>query len=118
MINCPLAFTLVDVILLTLESCFAFHPVPIKNVTRKLKKSSFLFIKIVFSRFNGTSFKTEPPSKFSHRRVYALGSYRDSVFVTGHNSKSSRSGLKTEILDYKAKKWIQGKDYPFSNGIS
>ena len=77
-------------------------------------KNPFLFILIVFSRFNGTSVKKEPSSKFSHENVYALGSYRDSPFVTGRACEWN--GLKTERLDYKAGKWIQAKDYPFSNG--
>ena len=49
---------------------------------------------------------------FFHRDVTALGSYRHSPFVTG--GSNTKYGLKTEILDYKAKKWIQVKDYPFS----
>ena len=68
----------------------------------------------LFFRFNGTSFKTEPSSKFFHKWVYSLGSYRHSPFVTG--STYSSHGLKTEIFDYIARKWIQAKDYPFSDG--
>ena len=44
----------------------------------------------------------------------ALGSYRNSPFVTGHHS--STNGLKTEILNYGSKEWEQAGDYPFSNG--
>ena len=43
----------------------------------------------------------------------ALGSYRNSPFVTGHNSATN--GLKTEILNYESKEWEQAGDYPFSN---
>ena len=111
--NCLLPFPLVHVIPLILESCFAFHTMQIKHVTRELKKLISIHHNY-FSRFNGTSPKPEPSSKFSHFRVLALGSYHNSVFVTG--SQSLKNGLKTEILDYKAKKWIQEKDYPFSNG--
>ena len=52
---------------------------------------------------------------FSHWHVNALGSYRNSPFVTG-SINSLLTGFKTEILDYKGRKWIQAKDYPFSNG--
>ena len=69
---------------------------------------------IYFFSFNGATFKTEPSSKFPHREVMALGSYRNSPFVTGHYS--STNGLKTEILDYDSQKWEQLADYPFSNG--
>ena len=68
-------------------------------------------------RFDGVSFKKEPYSKFSHSNVHALGSYRQSAFVTGNYF--SINGLKTEILDYSAgwnAKWNQADDYPFSNG--
>ena len=44
----------------------------------------------------------------------ALGSYRNSPFVTGHYS--SKNGLKTEILNYGSGVWEQAGDYPFSNG--
>ena len=43
----------------------------------------------------------------------ALGSYRNSPFVTGHYSNDN--GLKTEILDYEAGEWKGAVDYPFSN---
>ena len=43
----------------------------------------------------------------------ALGSYRNSPFVTGQDS--STNGLKTEILNYGAQNWQQVADYPFSN---
>ena len=46
-----------------------------------------------------------------------MGSYRNSPFVTGRygfNTEIS-DGLKTEILDYKSKKWTEVKDYPFSS---
>ena len=59
------------------------------------------------------TFKSEPSSKFSHF-VLALGSYRNSPFVTGHDSATN--GLKTEILDYDAGQWNEEVDYPFSNG--
>ena len=44
----------------------------------------------------------------------ALGSYRNSPFVTGHGS--STNGFKTEILNYKSGNWEEGAGYPFSNG--
>ena len=44
----------------------------------------------------------------------ALGSYKNSPFVTGQDS--STNGLKTEIFDLEAKEWVQFADYPFSNG--
>ena len=112
--NCLLTLAGVHVILLILVLCYAFQKMPLKDVIRKLKQAYFDSSKSFFSRFNGTSFKTEPSSKFSHKLVKALGFYRNSPFVTG--SHSSTNGLKTEILDYKERKWIQAKDYPFSNG--
>ena len=66
------------------------------------------------SRFNGETIKTEASSKFPHENVYALGSYRNKPFVTGHDS--SNNGLKTEILNYGSEEWEQAEDYPFSNG--
>ena len=78
--------------------------------------NKFTFIhRICFSRFNGASFEPEPSSMFSHYHVYALGSYRNCPFVTGSFTRSRRRSMKTERLDYKAGKWIQEKDYPFSN---
>ena len=104
-----------DVILLILELWCAFQTRPLKNVTRKSNK----IISIrqnYFARFNGISFKPEPSSIFDHKSVYALGSYRNSPFVTGSDiSGHYRSvGLNTEILDYKAQKWTEVKDYPFA----
>ena len=64
--------------------------------------------------FNGETFKTEASSKFPHYDVCALGSYRNSPFVTGQNSRTN--GLKTEILNYELAEWEQAGDYPFSNG--
>ena len=64
-------------------------------------------------RFDGATFKTEQSSRYTHAGVNALGSYRNSPFVTG--SDRFKDGLKTEILDYKAQKWSRGEDYPFSN---
>ena len=43
----------------------------------------------------------------------ALGSYRNSPFVTGHYS--AINGLKTEILNYALGEWELTLDYPFSN---
>ena len=45
--------------------------------------------------------------------MFALGSYRNSPFVTGENSATN--GLKTEILNYSSEEWEQAGDYPFSN---
>ena len=67
-----------------------------------------------FSRFDGKSFKTEASSQFPHAYVYALGSYRNSPFVTGNWAWIN--GLKTEILNYGSGEWKQAGDYPFSNG--
>ena len=67
-----------------------------------------------FFSFNGETFKTEASSKFPHAYVSVLGSYRNSPFVTGHNSETN--GLKTEILNYGLGDWEQAVDYPFSNG--
>ena len=58
-------------------------------------------------------FKTEASSKFPHYNVLALGSYKDSPFVTGQDWWAN--GLKTEILNYKSRVWEQAGDYPFSN---
>ena len=69
---------------------------------------------IYFFSFDGETFKAEPSSKFPHAYVLALGSYKNSPFVTGHDS--STNGLKTEIFDFEAKEWSQLADYPFSNG--
>ena len=118
--DCRLTFTLVDATLFLSESWCAFQPTPIKNVTREFKKA-FFSNENYFSRFNGFSFKSERSSKFSHKWIYALGSYRKSPFITGHFSMNSppTNGLKTEILIYRAEKsssWIQAADYPFSNG--
>ena len=77
------------------------------------KKSIFLTLN--FSSFDGDIFKTEPSSKFPHSYVWALGSYRNSPFVTGE-SLTSINGLKTEILNYGLRHWEQTSDYPFSNG--
>ena len=78
----------------------------------------FYFMKTISTRFNGEDenifFKTEASSNFSHRDVNALGSYRNSPFVTG--SSSSYDGLKTEILDHSDGQWNQVADYPFTNG--
>ena len=64
-----------------------------------------------FSRFDGISFKNESSSKFSHKWVYALGSYQNSPFVTGSGDEKD-GGLKTEIL--KKTKWTVVTDYPFA----
>ena len=62
----------------------------------------------------------ENPSKQNHHQssphayILALGSYRNSPFVTGQASKTN--GLKTEIFDMEANEWVQLDDYPFSNG--
>ena len=68
-----------------------------------------------FSSLNGETFKTEASSKFPHQYVYALGSYRNSPFVTGHNTYYG-DGLKTEIFNYGLREWIEADDHPFSNG--
>ena len=67
-----------------------------------------------FSSFDGETFKSEASSKFPHAYVLALGSYKNSPFVTGHNSATN--GLKTEILNLGSGEWEQAGDYPFSNG--
>ena len=65
-----------------------------------------------FSSFNGETLKTEASSKFPHNHFSALGSYRNSPFVTGQYS--STQALYTEILDYAAQKWEQVANYPFA----
>ena len=72
-------------------------------------------IEMILFSFNGETFKTEASSKFPHYYVLALGSYRNSPFVTGDNNGFNSNGLKTEILDLEAKEWVQLADYPFSN---
>ena len=106
---CLLTFIVADVILLILELCCAFHTGPLQNATRK-SNDIISILQNRFLRFNGISFQNEPSSEFSHKEVYALGSYRNSPFVTGSSSGSGK--LKTEILDYKAQKWTEVKDYP------
>ena len=71
-----------------------------------------------YSSFNGETFKKEASSKFSHKYVFALGSYRDSPFVTGHyhvTGATWENGLSTEILNYESGVWENAADYPFSN---
>ena len=81
-----------------------------KHVTRKF--TAKLIRNHYFFSFDGTNFKTEPSSQYPHWDVRALGNYRKSPFVTGHDS--SPNGLKTEILDYEAGQWNQAEDYPFA----
>ena len=95
--------------------CFSFSA---DQECHSLVKILFLILLNYFSRFDGTSFKTEPSSKFRYVLVLALGSYRDSPFVTGGLSglvTGGLSGLKTEILNYNAQQWFEAKDYPFTN---
>ena len=96
-----------------LESCYAFQDLPSKHVIRKLKKKAHLKSLKYFCSFDGTNFKSEASSQFPHAYVLALGSYRNSPFVTGQNYETN--GLKTEILYYEAGEWRQAADYPFSN---
>ena len=100
-----------------LESCYASQTIEPslndKHAIRKIKNAHFKSLKN-FSSFDGTNFKSEESSQFPHNSVLVLGSYRNSPFVTGHNSYTN--GLKTEILDYEAGEWKQTADYPFSNG--
>ena len=79
-----------------------------------VSRNIFNFILNGTFRYNGETLKIEPSSKYSHALVYALGSYRNSPFVTGHYS--STNGLKTEILDYDAGQWNEAVEYPYSNG--
>ena len=69
----------------------------------------------ILSSFNGVTFKMEPSSNLPHYNVKALGSYRDSPFVTGQYS--STEALYTEILDYEAQTWEQVANYPFARPI-
>ena len=69
---------------------------------------------MILLRFDGVNFKKEVSSLFPHLNVWALGSYKNSPFVTGQDS--SVNGLKTEILAYAAGKWVDAPDFPFSNG--
>ena len=64
-------------------------------------------------RFDGMNFKNELSSNHNHQFVYALGNYKGSPFVTGHDGKN---GFQTEILDYSENRWDQEEDYPFSPG--
>lgn len=67
-----------------------------------------------FLSFDGnvssSSGKIEADTKISHAGVGALGSYKDSPFVTGR--QADENGFATEILDYKNGIWIQAEDYP------
>merc|ERR1712176_432648 len=69
--------------------------------------------------FNGATTKEETPSNVPHRHVRSLGNYKNSPFVTGHDTGSgtgsSTYGLKTEILNYSTSTWVQADDYPYSN---
>ena len=54
----------------------------------------------------------------------ALGSYRQSPFITGSyplllipGVVDNYNGLKTEIYDYERKKWKKIDDYPYSNNM-
>ena len=68
-----------------------------------------------YFRFDGVDFKPEAASHYGHQMVRALGNYKNSPFVTG--SQYQRNGyLKTEILDYESRTWIEVDDYPFSSG--
>ena len=71
-------------------------------------------VELSLFRFDGINFKKEASSLFPHLNVWALGFYKNSPFVTGQDS--SINGLKTEILDYAAGKWVGAPDFPFSNG--
>ena len=107
-------FILVDATHFLLESCYALDIMLYRIATLKLIEFSVLLLFYNFFSFDGTNFIAEPSSKFPHFYVLALGSYRNSPFVTGHYSNDN--GLKTEILDYEAAKWHQEADYPFSYG--
>ena len=82
-----------------------------KLVTRKFKATLISKGSQNFFRFDGANFKTEASSQFPHWDVWALGYYRNSPFVTGHDGSP---GLTTEILDYEAEEWQQAADYPFA----
>ena len=112
--NCLSTFVLVDVILFPLESCFVFLTRQQKDVIRKFEYKVKGPHQNHFSSFDGETFKSEASSKFPHFYVLALGSYKNSPFVTGHDSGSN--GLKTEILNLGSGEWEQAGDYPFSNG--
>ena len=111
--SCLLNFIKADAIVSHLESCYVFQLKHHKNVIRKFLKKLKEIADRTFSSFDGATFKTEASSKFPHNSVRALGSYRNSPFVTGHDS--STNGLTTEILDYEQGEWEQESDYPFSN---
>ena len=129
LVNCRLITIMVHVTLFHLELCSVLPITPIKIAFRKLNQFSWYFchrfrpfwfsfvkgecIDAKFFRYDGKNFITEPSSKFTHQYVDALGSYRDSPFVTGSGNKAD--GLKTEILNYEILEWIQESDYPFAN---
>ena len=102
----------VGVIPFPLELCFVFPAMIFKNVIRKFELKVNWPHQKDFSSFDGQNFKAEASSKFPHRYVYALGSYRNLPFVTGQYS--SKNGLKTEILKSRSGEWEQADDYPFS----
>jgi len=70
-----------------------------------------------FLSFDEVSFKMEPSSKFPHSKVNALGSYRQSPFVTGSCWGKVRNGFRTEILNYKDGHWNQAADHPSHSNI-
>ena len=112
--NCLSILLLVDVIPFHLELCFVLPLKPVKNVIREFKLKLNWPHQNYFCSFNGETLKAEASSNFPHRGVYAVGSYRNSPFVTG--SSSFTNGLKTEILNYGSGEWEQAGDYPFTNG--
>ena len=70
--------------------------------------------------FDGTTFKEEASSSYSHDKAGALSIYKGSAFITGggnliHDYVSTWFHAKTEILDYEAKQWNSAENYPYAS---
>ena len=73
-----------------------------------------------FCSFDGTTVQGEASSTHQHARVFNMGNYKNSPFVTGHHypdhNSDNSSGFATEIFNYDNNEWVQVQDYPFSTG--
>ena len=121
--NCPSIICMVHVIHFHSVSCFVFQfrliTTNIEIAYRKWQNISNDSLPNHFSSWDGETFKNEPLTAFTHYLAMALGSYRDSPFVTGSFATgpgldSPVDGVETEILDYASGTWVQADDYPFS----
>ena len=85
---------------------------------RKFEYKATLAEKIL-SSFDGTTVQREASSTHQHARVFNMGNYKNSPFVTGHHfPDDNASGFATEIFNYENSEWVQVQDYPFSTGDS